>query len=237
MLTLTVFYMIHLLMYLLIMIMVGFHRPKISKTTAVIIIFTGCMWFLDRLARLAKVCWFSVGNHATVTALPEDALHVRLSRKVPCRPGSHVFLWLPSVRLFETHPFTMVSSSPPEFVIRAYDGFTRDLYHLAQKKPGQLLRCSMDGPYGQVPDFMNFDKVVLVAGGSGASFIFGIALDLAKQLAACNISKPVEFLWAIRNLGKFSCRYFKFNMAPLRRLDQPFISRVAKMVRIRTCRA
>ncbi|QMW32623.1 hypothetical protein G4B84_008054 [Aspergillus flavus NRRL3357] len=203
-LTSTVFYMVHVLMFILIMIMVGMHRPKISTHSLVIVIFTSCMWFSDRLLRLAKICWFSVGNHATVTALLGDTVHVRLTRNVSCRPGSHVFLWLPSIRLFETHPFTMVSSSPPEFVIRAYDGFTRDPYYLAHKKQGQLLRCSMDGEYGQVPNFVEFDKVVFVAGGSGASFTFAIALGLLDTLAARNTSKQIEFLWAIRSLGEYA---------------------------------
>lgn len=201
-LTSTVFYMLHVLMFILIMIMVGMHRPKISTHSLVIVIFTSCMWFSDRLLRLAKICWFSVGDHATVTGLLGDTVHVRLTRNVSCRPGSHVFLWLPSIRLFETHPFTMVSSSPPEFVIRAYDGFTRDPYYLAHKKQGQLLRCSMDGEYGQVPNFVEFDKVVFVAGGSGASFTFAIALGLLDTLAARKTSKQIEFLWAIRSLGR-----------------------------------
>ncbi|KAE8418260.1 hypothetical protein BDV36DRAFT_295294 [Aspergillus pseudocaelatus] len=102
----------------------------------------------------------------------------------------------------------MVSSNPPEFVIRAYDEFTRDLYYLAHKKQGQLLRCSMDGEYGQVPVFMEFDKVILVAGGSGASFTFAIALGLLEQLAARNTLKRIEFLWVIRSLGM--CAYIQY---------------------------
>ncbi|KAE8329874.1 ferric reductase like transmembrane component-domain-containing protein [Aspergillus sergii] len=215
-----VFYMVHLLMFILIIIMVGMHRPKISTQSLVIVIFTSCMWFSDRLLRLAKICWFSVGNHATVTALPGDTVHVRLTRNVSCRPGSHVFLWLPSLRLFETHPFTMVSSSPPEFVIRAYDGFTRDLYYLAHKKQGQLLRCSMDGEYGQVPDFMEFDKVILVAGGSGASFTFAIALGLLEELSSHNTSKQIEFLWAVRGLE--SLKWFEPQLAKLQ--ESPYVN-------------
>ncbi|KOC12865.1 hypothetical protein AFLA70_85g003621 [Aspergillus flavus AF70] len=194
-LTSTVFYMVHVLMFILIMIMVGMHRPKISTHSLVIVIFT------------------SFGNHATVTALLGDTVHVRLTRNVSCRPGSHVFLWLPSIRLFETHPFTMVSSSPPEFVIRAYDGFTRDPYYLAHNKQGQLLRCSMDGEYGQVPNFVEFDKVVFVAGDSGASFTFAIALGLLDTLAARNTSKQIEFLWAIRSLE--SLEWFEPQLAKL----------------------
>lgn len=42
--------------------------------------------------------------------------------------------------------------------------------------PGKALGCSFDGSfdgsYGQVAKFMSFDKVVLIAGGSGATFTF-----------------------------------------------------------------
>lgn len=121
-----------------------------------------------------------------------------------------MFLWLPSVRLFERNPFTMVSSSSPEFVIRVYDGFTRDLYSLAQQKLGQVFRCSMDVGYGQVPNFMDFDRAILVAGGSGASFTFAIALDLIEQLPSRNVSSPIGFLRVVRSLGKCACAQCTF---------------------------
>ena len=105
---------------------------------------------------------------------------------------------MPSIRFFESHPFTLVSSEPVEFLIRKYDGYTNDLYKLAHERPGQTVRCSVDGGYGQVPNFMNFDKVVLVSGGSGASFTFAIALDLIKKCTEANMIKPIDFIWTVR---------------------------------------
>lgn len=57
-------------------------------------------------------------------------------------------------------PFTLVPNSPTEFVIREYDGFTSALVKAARENPGKALRCSIDGGYGQVPNFMRFDRVV-----------------------------------------------------------------------------
>jgi NAD(P)H-flavin reductase len=85
-------------------------------------------------------------------------------------------------------------------VIRVYDGFTRDLYKAAQSSPGRVLRCSVDGPYGQVPNFRRFEKVILVAGGSGASFTFSIALDLVEK--SDTTIKSIDFIWAVRQQGK-----------------------------------
>ncbi|CAI7638693.1 unnamed protein product [Penicillium viridicatum] len=186
-----------MIMFLLIMITVGMHRPKFSTSTVIIIIFTACLWVMDRIIRGAKILWNFFGNTLTVTALPNNAIRVKLSRRMHSTPGSHAFLWVPAIRWVESHPFTLLSSNPSEFVIRVYDGFTRDLYKAAQASPGKSLRCSVDGAYGQVPNFKVFDKVVLVAGGSGASFTFAIALDLID--ASKKAVKSIDFIWIVRH--------------------------------------
>ncbi|CAI7635712.1 unnamed protein product [Penicillium pancosmium] len=157
---------------------------------------------MDRLIRTAKICWNFFGNSASVTALADNAIRVRLNRRINCNPGSHAFLWVPAIRWAESHPFTLVSSNPSEFVIRVYDGFTRDLYKAARSSPGRALRCSVDGPYGQVPNFRRFEKVILVAGGSGASFTFSIALDLIDKLDTT--VKSIDFIWAVRQQDNLS---------------------------------
>lgn len=192
--------MFHIILFILIVITVGMHRPKFSSSTLIIVIFTACLWIMDRLIRTAKICWNFFGNSASVTALADNAIRVRLNRRINCKPGSHAFLWVPAIRWVESHPFTLVSSNPSEFVIRVYDGFTRDLYKAAQRSPGRVLRCSVDGPYGQVPNFRRFEKVILVAGGSGASFTFAIALDLVEKLDTA--VKTIDFIWAVRQQGK-----------------------------------
>jgi NAD(P)H-flavin reductase len=58
----------------------------------------------------------------------------------------------------------------------------------------------VDGPYGQVPNFQRFDKVILVGGGSGASFTFAIALDLIEK--SDTTVKTIDFIWAVRQHGK-----------------------------------
>ncbi|KAJ5049347.1 hypothetical protein NUH16_007865 [Penicillium rubens] len=191
------FYMLHITMFILIMITVGMHRPKFSTSVVIIVIFTACLWTLDRIIRGAKIFWNFFGNSLTVTALPGNALRVKLGRRMRYSPGSHAFLWVPAIRWAESHPFTLLSSDPSEFVIRVYDGFTRDLYKAAQEFPGRSLRCSVDGAYGQIPNFKVFEKVVLVAGGSGASFTFAVALDLIE--AFNKAVKSIDFIWVVRH--------------------------------------
>jgi NAD(P)H-flavin reductase len=154
--------------------------------------------FLDRSLRFSRLVYFSFGNYATLTALPNGATRVRLHRSINAAQGSHAFLWLPSVRPFQTHPFTLVSTSPVEFVVRAHDGFTEALHKKAQAVgPETKLRASINGPYGAPTEtFSDYDNVFLVSGGSGGSFTFPLALDLIRrQLAE---KTRITFLWATK---------------------------------------
>lgn len=64
----------------------------------------------------------------------------------------------------------------------------------------------MDGPYGATPDFVkSADKVMLIAGGSGASFTFGVALDMLKKLGT-STKTTIQFIWAVKDNGGNSPR-------------------------------
>jgi predicted ferric reductase len=198
-------------MFTLILITVGMHRPDFSKSTVVIVIIIACLWGADRLIRLAKKCWNFTGNNATLTPMADGAVRVKLQRGLRCSPGSHAFLWIPSIRLMETHPFTLISNDPAEFLVREYNGFTRELLNIAREEPGKVLRCSVDGGYGQVPNFMNFDRIILIAGGSGATFTFNIALNVLKECAEASTTKSIDFILVVRHAGISSPLFFKFH--------------------------
>ncbi|KAJ5093121.1 hypothetical protein N7456_008982, partial [Penicillium angulare] len=215
-----VFYIMHVVLFMVILILVGMHRPKLSSSTLIVTIFIACMWFVDRAFRFLKLSYNFFGNYATLTPMQDGAVRVKLRRSIRCSPGSHAFLWMPAVRFMETHPFTMISNNPAEFLIRTYDGYTRELYKFAQKEPGRTVRCSVDGGYGQVPDFRNFDKIVLVSGGSGATFTFAIALSLIRQFAETNVNKSIDFIWTVRHAS--SLAWFENELSELQ--DSPYVN-------------
>lgn len=197
-----VFYIIHVVFAMLVVITAAMHRPAVSKRAVLIMIVAGALWMSDRILRLGRLLWFSYGNNVTVTPLPQGGMRLTLRRSSwRAVPGSHVFLWIPSIRAAETHPFTVVSTNPIELVVKAHDGFTRDLLAYAEKNPGAALRASIDGPYGTLPNFMNFDRVVLVAGGSGASFTFGVALNIARRFSPQATRPIIDFIWVVREHG------------------------------------
>lgn len=83
------------------------------------------------------------------------------------------------------------------------DGFTSALHQYATDFPGKTLRCSLNTGYGQLPDFKSYDSILLIAGGSGASFTFAVALDLSRNPGPCPPGS-ITFVWVVRDQGNTS---------------------------------
>ncbi|KAI1764445.1 ferric reductase NAD binding domain-containing protein [Hypoxylon sp. FL1150] len=219
------FYIIHVILFIVIVVTLGLHRPSFNSDQglyATVII--GAIWFADRLIRFGRLVYNSINNEATVYALPDGGTRIVLKKPISrARPGKHCYVWLPRIRssgswfpmtrAFETHPFTIVASDPMELVINSYSGFTRDLHRYALQHPGGSLRASVEGPYGTDPDPLDFDKVVLVAGGSGATFTFGIAADMLERMAE-NSTQQIDFIWAVK--GQDNLTWFTEHLNTLR---------------------
>lgn len=202
-----VFYISHIAGFIVFLITMGMHRPELKTKTIIITATIAGIWGGDRVLRGLRILWYSYDNRATITPLPLGGTRI-VMRRSPSRAvsGTHCFIWVPRIRAIETHPFTIVQKTPYslELVISAYDGFTRDLHEHAVKYPGASLHASFDGPYGSLPNFAKIsDRLVLVAGGTGASFTFGVALDTLKKLKESD-KTTIEFIWTVREQGKQS---------------------------------
>nr|POF01263.1 ferric reductase transmembrane component 5 [Quercus suber] len=163
------------------------------------------LFLVDRICRASRWLYYGYGNYATLKALPEGATRVTLQRALPAAPGSHAFLYIPGVRAFETHPFSLFSTKPVEFVVNARDGFTRSLHQTAVVNSGKKFRASVEGPYGQPPAVLNFDNVVIIAGGSGATFCLSLALSWVRQPERRKPGSSLTFVWAIKTRELQSC--------------------------------
>jgi NAD(P)H-flavin reductase len=99
-------------------------------------------------------------------------------------PAEHVFLAIPSLgrkHIFQAHPFTIASAAPSDeqehawfdLIIRALDGFTRDLLIHAETCSSVTIR--LDGPYGSSHAYdmlRSSDVAVTVVGGSGIAVAY-----------------------------------------------------------------
>lgn len=197
------FYYMHISFWMTAIVMVGLHQPEFSKKIIFATIVAGGIWTLDRLVRMARIAMYSISNEVTIYPLPNGGTRVCLKKPpLGAKSGKHCFLWIPRIRSCETHPFTIAATEPVEFAINSYDGFTRDLHQYAVKHPGVTLKASVDGSYGTFPPAAESDKMVLVAGGSGATFTFGAALNALKIMSP-EAEKSIIFIWVVKHYCKF----------------------------------
>ncbi|RMZ76685.1 hypothetical protein DV738_g4859, partial [Chaetothyriales sp. CBS 135597] len=84
-----------------------------------------CLWLAERLLRFARIIYLNHSRQSgstklIVTALPGEAsqLSFRLPRHVNIAPGSHVYVYLPKLALWQSHPFSVAwtsTASEPSF--------------------------------------------------------------------------------------------------------------------------
>ena len=93
-----------------------------SGSTQVLIQIAVSIWAIERLCRLASLCYRNLSvtgasTNATIETLPGDAVRVTLSLDRPWNfePGQYVFLIIPSIGLWTSHPFSVAwsESRPP----------------------------------------------------------------------------------------------------------------------------
>ncbi|OQN98169.1 hypothetical protein B0A48_16001 [Cryoendolithus antarcticus] len=148
------------------------------------------------------------GYAATAEALPGNMTRLTIAHAdFTWRAGQHIHLWLPTIRPFEVHPFTIASipvrssstsSNTLEVMIKAHSGFTRTLYNAAKKDAltGKKRRVFINGPWGMPPDLRHFETVVLISCASGASYI---APMLRRLVTSTGCVAKLHVHWIIRS--------------------------------------
>lgn len=155
------------------------------------------------------------------------------------KPGQHVYVSLPTWRgsgkyglhRLRTNPFTVASLPRHDgqllLIARALNGNTKRLASLARsaalldggdENKIETTPLILEGPYGasaRLPDFSLFDRVLLVAGGVGATFIVPVWRHIHSQ-SSDYLSKAgeVQFVWAVRKLVETSWAF------PVERADE-----------------
>ncbi len=137
------------------------------------------------------------------------ASHAYLSIPPASRSGApdmNPFSWSYLRLTFTSNPFTAASvdqeAEELTFVARQMNGpMSTALGRLASLQAADTtVALNIDGPYGSsgVSQFHYFDRVILVAGGVGATFI----LPLYRHIRAANPSTEVSLVWAVRSASE-----------------------------------
>ncbi|KAI8197948.1 hypothetical protein KHU50_009135 [Colletotrichum sp. SAR 10_65] len=105
-------------------------------------------------------------------------------------------------------PVVMSFTAGLELVMKSHQGFTRRVDEFSRRHSNRTAWASVDGPYGSLPDPESYDKLVLVAGGSGAAFTFGLMNRMMSRYDRVK-TQSVDFIWTVRQSGWFSKFMFK----------------------------
>jgi hypothetical protein len=91
----------------------------------------------------------------------------------------------------------------------AFEDLGPDGVYRADRSGGVPVQVMLDGPYGGCGlDLGAYDSVLLLAGGSGASFTLGLLDDLVGRCVGGRRgrgerTRKVEFAWCVRGFGRF----------------------------------
>ncbi|KAK4984739.1 hypothetical protein LTR50_006418 [Elasticomyces elasticus] len=153
-------------------------------------------------------------------ALPPDSSRVKIAS---WKPGQHVYLSPPqdygALRNIFANPFT-IASLPEKtgrlaFVARILDGNTLRLATLAQTPlTGSSITLSVEGPYGVPPsvaELLLYDKILIVAGGVGATFAMPVFRSLQMATRKCWRPVKTRFLWTVRDVRETSWAHSQFD--------------------------
>lgn len=167
---------------------------------------------------------------ADFTPLPHDTTRITIyNPPVSWRPGQHVFLSCHTVVPLQSHPFTIASipaDGKMEFYVRSEKGATARFFRHASTlylspSPGPRKSVAIDGPYGRMRPLRQFDRVVLFAGGTGATFTVPLLRDIVAHWKNAQGASPdsstnpqtlppgaatrhVRFIWVVRSRDQLS---------------------------------
>jgi len=191
------FYIIHVVLSLVVLPVAWFHVIYLRYYVAGAVLIV----LYDKFSRLYQSTW-TVGKLAKIDDRTTEVV-VDYHKKVTS-PGLHMVLTVPTISLLRHHPFTIestVTDHKMRFVVQKRDGFTKQLAD--QPFNSDKLQMILDGPFGAAgtfPPFKNFEQVVFISGGVGATFTLPLWLHMHNTSSAKNNKPKTRFIWSVKSL-------------------------------------
>ncbi|KAM0748822.1 hypothetical protein T439DRAFT_357978 [Meredithblackwellia eburnea MCA 4105] len=199
---------LHFLMAAFFILMLFVHC-EFTMTSADYFIGFAVVYLGSLLIRWGKSFKFGFAHRAKVQVLEDRMIKITIpTTTVNWAPGQHMFFRFRNLGIhsWTSHPFTIASiptSGEIEVYARIGRGLTKRLAEVNHEVPVLL-----DGAYGGVSGKLEaYDKVLLIGGGSGGSFILALMRHLALALPSDSSCKEVTVVYATRS--KASLSWFK----------------------------
>ncbi|KAI9068058.1 hypothetical protein FKP32DRAFT_1642960 [Trametes sanguinea] len=179
---------------------------------------TAALYGVSWLARQGRTIYNGVRHNASFEALPEDMVKITVPTTLSWRPGQHYFVRFLDLGIHAatSHPFTVATLADDvdaekgvnvmEIYARVRGGITARMAALCAAGGLRSSRVLLDGPYGGIEgDLRLYDRVLLLAGGSGATFVVPLFLEiLSKKTDTVRRCRTVHLVWAVRTPGALS---------------------------------
>ncbi|WVQ74100.1 hypothetical protein IAR50_003687 [Cryptococcus sp. DSM 104548] len=116
--------------------------------------------------------------------------------------GTYVYLRVPSINPFQSHPFTIASAPPTDprtpspltLLISTRSGITQRITHAAINHPHKSIPVTIQGPFGGLGERLErFDRILIICGGVGAAFGWPIVSKFGKE-------GKVKMVWSARSM-------------------------------------
>lgn len=208
---------LHILLAVMSFVALWYHLQNLLQQR--VLLGTVILWGLDRVGRLGTLIWRNCGKRrttATVEALPGSVarVDVDVSRAWNFRPGQYMYLYMPCLGLWTSHPFTVAwrsmdsdtlswnekRSSSDSFatllggsqtttmsvLVKGQDGFTKKLLEKAEESPeGRIKAMALaEGPFGGIHSLASYGTLLLVAGGIGITHPMSYLHEVVTNFAA-----------------------------------------------------
>jgi len=221
---------LHIALVILSIVTIYYHLSLSDLPQVTLLYGAIAVWAAERATRVLKIAYRNIGNGGTKTlveALPGNACRVtvEMSRPWAFKAGQHAYLYMPSIGLWTSHPFSVAWSEEQEdlteeklamdrqdilamqktsmsFVIRARTGFTEKLFKKAETSPdGRFYTKSfVEGPYGGMHMFHSYGTVMLFAGGVGITHCVPHVRDLVAGYANGTVAaRKIILVWTIQS--------------------------------------
>ncbi|CAG7963025.1 unnamed protein product [Penicillium salamii] len=224
---------LHIALALMSFIALWYHLKNLPQQQ--VLLGTLILWGLDRASRLAILIWRNVGRRpttATIEALPGSVarVDVAVSRAWSFRPGQHMYLYMPCLGLWTSHPFTVAwtskssSATPSEkrgssdslraliggsetttvsILVKGQDGFTKKLIQKVEESAeGHIKALALaEGPFGGIHSLDSYGTLLLIAGGIGITHPMSYLNQAVSTFTESKTAtRKVHLVWIVRNL-------------------------------------
>ncbi|EFC40130.1 predicted protein [Naegleria gruberi] len=208
------FKVIHIILAPVVLVMSSIHAKGWERTLPVLGIAMGLL-VIDHLLRIifgyimpTKVIKMEYEEKTGITTMVFEKPTISMWYMESLGMGKFVYVYIPGVSFFQSHPFTISSysklDSSIEFTCHVKNlgrGWTKKLADFAMKRKysAASIFARVEGPYGKLSvDLNTYSTVVLIAGGIGVTPINAIYNEITSNKV--NASKQnIYVLWTMKD--------------------------------------